>query len=133
MIESILPYIYIAGAAFDVLLVGTAALVAYGASPASRWPMTLALFAASLTWGTVAFVMLNPADVAWLHVGELTVWIPLSAICAALVWNSRPPAREETPAPPPPAYPKINGQFRPPSETAIAADLLRRTYRKRGA
>lgn len=118
-----MPYIYLIGAALDVLIMGTTALVAYGTAIDSRWPFTLALVAALFTWATVAFLILNPFSPTWQYMGSMAIFIPLSVIAVALLWNCRP---IDTPPPPPPpaaSYPKINGQFRPQTQ--------RRTYRLR--
>ena len=133
MIDVIAPYIYALGMAGGVLLVGTTALMCAIAPDDAQRPAGLALTSALLVWGATIWVVLNPLPVAWHHMVSLATWLPLSAISVAEVWYCRPPAREEPPAPPPPVYPKINGQFRAPSSTeTIEADLLRRTYRKKG-
>ena len=121
MIYEILPYIYIIGAGLDVLLMGTAALIAHSANIDSKGPFTLALIAASITWGATASIALNPMPEMWQYSGSLAMWIPMSIIAVVLLWALRPPASE--PPAPPPVYPKINGQFRPPSQ--------QRTYRLR--
>ena len=134
MIDTLAPYIYAVGMAGGVLLVGTTALMAAVAPDDAGRPAGLALTSALFVWGATIYVVLNPLPVAWHHMVSLATWLPLSAISVAEVWYCRPPASEEPPAPPPPpTYPKINGQFRTPSEADIAADLLRRTYRKKRA
>ncbi len=117
----IAPYIYAVGMAGGVLLVGTTALMAAVAPNDAGRPAGLALTSALFVWGATIYVVLNPLPVAWHHMVSLSTWIPLSAISVAEVWYCRP-VHDEPPAPPP-VYPKINGQFRPPSQ--------QRTYRLR--
>ena len=117
-----------------VLLVGTTALMCAMAPSDAQRPAGLALTSALFVWAATIYVVLNPLPTPWHHMVSLSTWIPLSAISVAEVWYCRPPREPEPPEPPPPTYPKINGQFRTPSSTdAIEADLLRRTYRKKGA
>ena len=132
MIDVLAPYIYAAGMAGGVLLVGTTALMCAIAPDDAQRPAGLALTSALLVWGATIWVVLNPLPTTWHHMVSLATWLPLSAISVAEVWYCRP-VHDEPPAPPPPTYPKINGKFTTPSEADIAADLLRRTYRKKGA
>lgn len=122
MIDTIGPYLYVIGAGLDVLLIGTATLAAFSTTIDSKWATLMALLAALCTWGATAFLVLNPPGSALLRTGEMATWIPLSAICVALLWFCRLPA-SEPPEPPPPSFPKINGEFRPTTQ--------RRTYRLR--
>lgn len=136
LLEIVLPYIYVVGAALDVLLMGTAALVAANASITSTLPRTLALLAAAITWGVTAYLVADPLPIAWQQTGSLATWLPLSVIAVALIWYCRMPPPTEPPAEPqepPHTYPKINGQWRTPSDTGtIEAEQLRRTYRRKG-
>jgi hypothetical protein len=132
LIDFAAPYIYALGMAGGVLLVGTTAMMCAIAPDDAQRPAGLALTSALFVWGATIYVVLNPLPVAWHHMVSLATWLPLSAISVAEVWYCRP-VHDEPPAPPPPMYPKINGKFTTPSEADIAADLLRRTYRKKGA
>lgn len=134
MIDWLAPYIYVVGMVGSVLLVGATTLAA-GVAPAdTERPAHLALTAALCTWATTAFIIAEPLPVAWLHALSLSAWVLLSLLCVALVWFCRRVQPPEPPTPPaePHVYPRINGQWRTPSDTqTIEADALRRTYRRR--
>ena len=134
MIELLAPFAYVAAMFVVVLIVGATALVAGNAPDGSTRPAGLALTAALLTWGSLAYVIVAPLPIRWAQSISLSMWVLLSILSAIVFWFCRPIAPEEPPAaPPPPTYPRINGQFKPSSTTTIDADLLRRTYRKKGA
>lgn len=134
MIELLAPFAYIAAMFVVVLIVGATALVAGNAPDGSTRPAALALTAALLTWGTLAYVIVAPLPIRWAQSISLSMWVLLSILSAIVFWFCRPIAPDEPPAPPPPPpWPMINGKFTTPSTTTIDADLLRCTYRKKSA
>lgn len=135
MLDIFAPYIYVAGMFASVLLVGTTALMVGAAAHDAPRPTALALIAALITWATLAWIIMEPLPARWLQSVSLSMWVLLSVLGAVLLWLCRPPkGPEPPPAPPPPTYPKINGRFVTDSSTqAVDADLLRRTYRKKGS
>lgn len=119
MIDAIAPYIYVAGMFCTVLNVGTTALMLHAAPDGEARPAGLALTAALLTWGATIYLIVDPLPVRWLHALSLSAWVAMSLICLALVTmchQSAPPAK--------PPLPRINGEYKFPSQH-------RRTYRLR--
>jgi hypothetical protein len=132
LIDTLAPYIHIAGAVGCILIVGTTALMAATADSEAARPAALALTGALLTWGATAFVVLNPFPIAWFRAATLSMWLLLSVLAGVVAWYCRPPARPEEPPEEPHVFPKINGQWKAWSDTdSIEADALRRTYRRK--
>jgi len=131
MLDTLAPYIHIAGMLGCILIVGATALE--NAMSDAPKPAGLALTGALFAWSGTLYVALNPFPVLWFNAISIAMWVLLSGISAILLWVCRPPKLEPPVAPPDPhVYPKINGEWRTPSNVdTIEADQLRRTYRKK--